>query len=274
MPRTYAKILTSIWSDADFRALSADAQRVYIVLLTQRELSACGCLPLRVSKWAKLAPDTTVSDVRVALDQLSEARFVVVDEDSEELLIRSFIRHDGGWQTPNIHKAILSTAAVIESENLRAVAFAELDKTAGRAPPGNPSETLTGCRSEAIPEPLPMAFASPLALQPFSLQPDPETSSSSPSAARAHLAENCAAEAIEVLLQHRLDTEPNIRDRPRYATALRERLTDDHRLTLNTTRAPKETEPVRWLAVNVLGLTVSQAMTAAVALRNNGGTAQ
>lgn len=119
MARSYANILTSIWRDAGFRGLPAAAQRAYLMLVTQPDISAAGTLPLTPGRWAGLAPDTTVDDIRRVLVTLSDARFVVVDGQEEELLVRSFVRHDNGWRNSKRRPAILDAARDARSPRLR-----------------------------------------------------------------------------------------------------------------------------------------------------------
>lgn len=127
MPRTYAKLYVEVWAaDSDFRELSATAQRLYWLLCSQDELTSAGVLPIRARRWSHFAADTTEADVRSDLAELNAARKVLIDDDTEELLVRSFIRRDEGWRTPNIRKSIERAIANIESETLRDLAEYEL----------------------------------------------------------------------------------------------------------------------------------------------------
>lgn len=92
--RSFGAVKTSIWNDADFVALGVRPQRLYILLLSQPHVSACGVLPLQPRRWAQLASDESTTGVTRALKALEGADFVVVDETTEEVWIRSFIRHD------------------------------------------------------------------------------------------------------------------------------------------------------------------------------------
>jgi hypothetical protein len=159
MPREHARILTRIWDPtSDFRELDPDAQRVYFMLLSQRSLNHAGVLPLTVKKWANNCAATSTEDVWTALKKLDVARYIVVDTNTEEVLIRSFIRNDGVARQPNVLKAALRFASGVESPRLRAALAGELrrlgtdqasrvaDELTGTEPIGkgsvNPSETL------------------------------------------------------------------------------------------------------------------------------------
>lgn len=164
MARSHGRIQFTIWSNKEFRALSSDAQRMYLVLFGQKDVNNAGLLPLMVNKWAKYCESTTIADVMAALDELQGAGFIYYDDDTEELLIRSFIRNDGVLKQPNVFKNALKCAELIESPRLRSVLARELrslrrkdaEHTAALLDP-NPSETLPEpfpTASETVPEPL------------------------------------------------------------------------------------------------------------------------
>jgi hypothetical protein len=139
MSRSYANIITAIWRDADFRALSGEAQRTYLMLVTQPDISAAGTLDLTVRRWAAMASDTKPDDISRTLVVLADARFVVVDEDTEELLVRSFVRHDNGYRNSKRRPAILEAARDARSPLLRqalADEFGRLGLPTGGLGPG------------------------------------------------------------------------------------------------------------------------------------------
>ena len=65
MPRTEARIFTSIWGDPDFLALPGSAQRLYMFLLSQRDLTYCGVMPFRPSRWAGKAAGLTERELSI-----------------------------------------------------------------------------------------------------------------------------------------------------------------------------------------------------------------
>jgi hypothetical protein len=149
MPRTFAKLYLSVWDDPDFLALSADAQRLYLVLFSHKKLSLAGVLPLQPRQWAKTARDALPETVEEALRELVEARFVVVDEDTEEALVRTFVRHDGGATNSNVHKAIRCAIDRVASKRLRATIEYQLALARGEEPQHpDPSEAPSEHPSE------------------------------------------------------------------------------------------------------------------------------
>ncbi|SDL00469.1 hypothetical protein SAMN04488074_108222 [Lentzea albidocapillata subsp. violacea] len=115
-----------MWDDDDFIALSALAKLVYVQLCMQRKLEYSGELTVSVKRWSKAHPDQDTDTIRAALAELDAARFVVVDQDTDELLIRSFIRSDQLYKQPNVLRAALRSAFEISSPLLRRALASEL----------------------------------------------------------------------------------------------------------------------------------------------------
>lgn len=128
MARDHARIQVAIWSDPDFRRLDSTAQRMYLLLLSQPRLSYCGSLDYLPTRYAMLAPDEDDLSVEQAVKRLEADRYVVVDRESHELLIRSYVRHDGLLASPNVTKAMVKDRAALLSEMLRAVVDDELNR--------------------------------------------------------------------------------------------------------------------------------------------------
>ncbi|MGW6912507.1 hypothetical protein ACWGB8_01595 [Kitasatospora sp. NPDC054939] len=119
MARGHGRILTRIWDDPEFTALTAELQRLYLFLISQPNLNHAGLLPLTLKRWSAKAIGLSSEGLRGQLAGLAERRFVVVDEDTEELLVRSFVRNDGVWKQPQIMGAMVSGALEISSRRLR-----------------------------------------------------------------------------------------------------------------------------------------------------------
>jgi len=123
MPRSFGKVFASRNSDSDWRALSRDAQWLYDALISQTRLTLAGSLDLMPTRWAQLAAGTSVADVEAALDELASARFVAVDRDTEEVVVRTLVRHDldAGRLNRNLVKGLWSAWTGIMSTTLRKV---------------------------------------------------------------------------------------------------------------------------------------------------------
>jgi hypothetical protein len=128
--RAEARILVSIWTDPDFRALSPNAQWAYMFLLSQQDLAHTGVIPLRVRRWAQSAEGMTPQVLGEALRRLEAARFIVADRDCEELLIRSFIRRDKVYKQPQVFRAAADALPLVTSRILRSALAEELARVA------------------------------------------------------------------------------------------------------------------------------------------------
>lgn len=165
----------SIWRDKEFRALPRTAQATYAQLISQKELDRAGMQPLQVAKWTKGCDTITVEDFAADLKVLEQRRFVFVDEDTDELFIRSYMRHCDVARYPNILKNALRCAGMVASEKirfelakeLRRLHKADADRVADQIEPEtvpeplnpsetkqNPTQTLHETVSETVPEPL------------------------------------------------------------------------------------------------------------------------
>lgn len=119
MARTYAKLKGSIWREDDWRALPASHQRLYMLLFSQPDISNCGVLPYLPSKWARMASDTTLDDVQMIIGDLQRDRFICVDDDTCELLIRTYVKHDQVAEQPKIRAAAVRQFDGIHSIRVR-----------------------------------------------------------------------------------------------------------------------------------------------------------
>jgi hypothetical protein len=128
MARGHGRILASIWDDDDFLALDEREQRMYLFLISQPNLNHAGLLDLTLRRWSRKARGLNSAEVEKLLQALEAARFIVVDDDTEELLIRSFIRNDGVWRMPKVMGAMVSGALEISSRRLRRALLAEVDR--------------------------------------------------------------------------------------------------------------------------------------------------
>jgi hypothetical protein len=128
MARSFAKIFQRIWADPAWRALDGESQHLYFLLISQPQMNLAGILPLQPRKWAACVSDWDVGTVEGALKRLSGDRFVIVDEDTEEVLVRSMIRNDEAYRTPGMLKSILKLAEGAQAPQIRGVLCEELGR--------------------------------------------------------------------------------------------------------------------------------------------------
>lgn len=134
MARDHARILTAIWRDDDFRALPVDAQHTYLTAVSQQALTYAGVLDWRAGRLAALAHGNTAKKVEAAVVKLEQKRFVIVDRDTEEMLIRTYVRHDGVMDRENMGKACARAYLKVVSQPLRGVLLDELGRLYGERP--------------------------------------------------------------------------------------------------------------------------------------------
>lgn len=129
--RQYAQIMKRIWTDEHWKQLSPNAQWLYTLLISQDSINYAGVLPLTVRRWTRLATGVTTEVVHGALEELRAAtpsRFVIVDWDTEEVLVRTFIRNDELWKQPRMLAMACSQALTTQSGVLRGELGEELVK--------------------------------------------------------------------------------------------------------------------------------------------------
>ncbi|MCV7434838.1 hypothetical protein [Mycolicibacterium bacteremicum] len=126
MANSAALIRESIWRDRDFRSLPRGAQATYVQLCSQKDLDCAGLLTLNVGLLAKGCDQIDKAAILADLAVLEDHRFVFVDDETDELFIRSYMRTAQVVKSPNIFKSALKSAGMVESDKLRAEVAAEL----------------------------------------------------------------------------------------------------------------------------------------------------
>lgn len=163
MARGHARIHTAIWSNDDFRTLPAEAQRLYLVLLTQPELTMCGVLDYSAKRVARLAHDTSAAKIDRATKILEQTGYVVIDHDTDELAIRTFMRHDGVTAMPNPLKGAARAWRQIHSPTIRQVVVDALPPSVQGLWPDGVLAMAAKPLAELLAQPLPEGFPQPQA---------------------------------------------------------------------------------------------------------------
>jgi hypothetical protein len=149
---------------------------MYLFLLSQPDLEHSGVIGVRTERWADDLAGTEPDDLRAAMEELAEHRFVVIDWRKQEVLVRSLIRRDDVWRQPNVFKSAAGSIRAVRSPAIKAALLAELirlDLTSANKdvitlrdeladelnhalgnPSGNPSLTLSGTLPSGSAEPL------------------------------------------------------------------------------------------------------------------------
>lgn len=128
MPRDYAQIRQDMWSDDRWRALTPAAQWLYMLLLSDPRLTYAGVTEWHPGRISQRASECTGRDVLIAAAELADAHFVVIDEDTEEVAIRSFLKHDPVMRNPRLAVTMAKDFGVVASNKIRAAIVWELQR--------------------------------------------------------------------------------------------------------------------------------------------------
>lgn len=252
MARTFGKLLCKIWEDDDFLALSSDAKVLFSAFISQPDITPAGVLALTERRWRKyLGGD--LAAVSAALDELHECRFVLVDDDTAEVWVKSFIEYDGRLENENLAKSVHRSVVEIRSETVaNACAERYPDITPGqRASKGRPDADRDGGRRDV--ELLEPAASSQHHVTHTSSR-QPRTGEPDNGLAAA------AVESINIWLTHRIINGEKVNNAPRWFKTTAARVAEEYRDQLI---AIDPDEDPRRIAMSVFRLTTNQAWTAA-----------
>jgi hypothetical protein len=254
MARSYGKLTSTIWSDPDFQALPNTAtQLLYLALISQPDVSACGRLSVAVNRWTRGMAVERPEEVTEALNALECAGFVWVDYDSDEVVVRTFIKHDNGISNPRRLAAIRNAVTEIASDHLRKRLYNEY--------PGVLDDTRSVKERDSFDERSPNESRS-------DSDPYQQATSREQLAAGAGLPPYAqlpaaAAEALEMYVAWRMSSEPTVRNPRRYAERIRKSEYEQHRQSLED----EWFDDPKQVLVSSFGLTPGQALEAAVEYR-------
>lgn len=148
MARDHARLKLAIWRDTDFRERSIDAKFLYFSLLCAPKLSWCGSLDYSPKQLATLDASYNATKVRRIVKELVAHRYVLVDDKTDEIAIRSFIRHDGVLNSPNVAKAMGKALSSLLSPQIRDGLLTELARLHDEIPDANGWQSF----AEAFPD--------------------------------------------------------------------------------------------------------------------------
>lgn len=139
-----------MWITGDIRKLTPAGQHLYFVLLTHPDLSYCGVADWRPGRLAPMADGWTPEQVISAGEELVRKLFIVIDEDTEEALIRSFIRNDGLMKESRVAVSMVKAFGGVASSKLRGVIVHELRRLHAEDPTLHGWSTTRGEPGQAL----------------------------------------------------------------------------------------------------------------------------
>jgi hypothetical protein len=122
--RQFGKLLKANWGKDAWTHLSTDAQWLYAYLVSQPTTDTAGVFTIHTKKWAKGSPDMSESRVKAAARELTDTGWIAVDFDTDEGLIRNYIRDD--WAGDLIFKGALRRCLLVQSLPLRGIVLSEI----------------------------------------------------------------------------------------------------------------------------------------------------
>ena len=128
MAREFGQLRHDIWNDDDWRARTIPAQWLYMTLISDPKLNYCGVAPWHPGRLAQRAGEASGRTVVLAALELVEHLFLVIDEDTEEVLIRSYLKHDPILKNPRLAVTMAKDFATLGSSKIRAVIVHELTR--------------------------------------------------------------------------------------------------------------------------------------------------
>ncbi|ANW63993.1 hypothetical protein BCA37_10655 [Mycobacterium sp. djl-10] len=135
MAREYARIRLSIAADASVEALSPMAQWLYFrVLIPDPKLTHCGVTDWRPNRLLGKASGLTLALIMGAAVELEQARYALFDTDTEEVLVRAYIRSEELMRNPKHAVAVASAYLSVASRPLRAAIASELHRDRAEHP--------------------------------------------------------------------------------------------------------------------------------------------
>lgn len=130
MANDHARIRRDIWADDDWRRLTSSGQWLYMHLLSAPTLNFAGVADWRPPRIAALTAELSASDVDYFAAELIGQHFILPDLETEEVLIRSWVKHDGLLRSPNMTKALVKAHDKIASGPIRGVIVDQLQRLA------------------------------------------------------------------------------------------------------------------------------------------------
>lgn len=122
----YVRLQRDIRLDPDYRALSLEAQWLYKELLIDVDfIGVCDYAP---RKLAKIGTGIELLRVEAAAAELRTRLFIVIDDETDELLVRTFVKHDGLYKQPNMCVAMVKAFRKVGSPTLQGVISHELNR--------------------------------------------------------------------------------------------------------------------------------------------------
>src|ERR1044072_2914257 len=136
MARSQARLKIGCWRTR-LGGVISHPKIMYFLLLTDPPLNHAGVGRTCLALWADNA-SLTMGEAEKALRELCDGRWVLLDETTHEVFVRTLIRNDGGAAQPYVLKGALKQALATDSPSIRRALADELRRLPPRPPAGPP----------------------------------------------------------------------------------------------------------------------------------------
>ncbi len=135
MAREYARIRISIAGDDHLEELSPAAQWLYFrILIPDPQLSHCGVTRWLPKRLIHKAAGLTLDYILAAAAELERERFALFDDDTEEVLVRSYLRSEELLRNPKMAVAVADAYLSVASRQLKAAVATEVHRDKAEHP--------------------------------------------------------------------------------------------------------------------------------------------
>lgn len=135
MAREYARIRISIAGDDHLEELSPAAQWLYFrILIPDPQLSHCGVTRWLPKRLVHKAAGLTLDYILAAAAELERERFALFDDDTEEVLVRSYLRSEELLRNPKMAVAVADAYLGVASRQLKAAVASEVHRDKAEHP--------------------------------------------------------------------------------------------------------------------------------------------
>lgn len=129
MAREYARIRISIAGDDHVEELTPAAQWLYFrILIPDPQLSHCGVTRWLPKRLIHKAAGLTLDYILTAAAELEHERFALFDDNTEEVLVRSYLRSEELLRNPKMAVAVGDAYLGVASRQLKAAVASEVHR--------------------------------------------------------------------------------------------------------------------------------------------------
>lgn len=128
MAGAFGKLYKAAWDDDDFKALSIEAQHAYMMFISAKQITFAGVAPFVPTRFVGLARNMTEKKFNTSVRELEKARFIVVDRKTQEVLLRTYIKHDDSLRNSKLAVAVGKAVREVYSPVILRVIAEEMAK--------------------------------------------------------------------------------------------------------------------------------------------------